>query len=160
MHKIFWVFILLGMYNFEAILKSKQTHRESDHSFLLFFQETLTKLHLCSPCSSWCATALSTWLALYRLFWRLQIGGHGLSITIGKWKVVYMCSSLHTHFSWLLDHVIYLKLSRNCLVKLSKLKKYIQNCPGWTKLSFWVKIVVILWICSALHNSYSLLGLR
>ena len=29
----------------------------------------------------------------------------------------------------------------------------LQN-DGWTKLSFWVKIVDIFWICSALQNSY------
>ena len=100
--RFIWVFIVLGIYDFEASLKSKQTNRKIWPFILTFFQETSTKLHLCSPCSSWCATALSTWLALYRLFWRLQIGGHGLSITIGKWKVVYMCSSL--------IHVIYLKM--------------------------------------------------
>ena len=30
-----------------------------------------------------------------------------------------------------------------------------QNGPGWRKLSFWVKIVVILWICSALQTVIS-----
>ena len=30
-----------------------------------------------------------------------------------------------------------------------------QNGPGWRKLSFWVKIVVILWICSTLQTVIS-----
>ena len=151
--RFIWDFTELGIFNFEASLKSRQTNRKSDHSFLLF-QETSTKLHLCSPCSSWCATALSTWLALYRLFWRLQIGGHGLSITIGKWKVVYMCFDLHTYFSCLSDHVIYLKLSRNFVNLACALQTLLK-----TRVSFWVKIVVTLWIWSALHhNNYSLLS--
>ena len=30
-----------------------------------------------------------------------------------------------------------------------------QNCPAWRNLSFRVKIVVILWICSALQTIIS-----
>ena len=52
---------------------------------------------------------------------------------------------------WLLCHVIYLKLIKEYLfAKLNKVTKwqlfFTQNGP---RLSFWVKIVVILWIYSA-----------
>ena len=43
----------------------------------------------------------------------------------------------------------------NCCHKLNLFTKITQNGHGWTKLSFWVKIVAILWICSALQRVIS-----
>ena len=61
---------------------------------------------------------------------------------INCWKrhVYFMHIRLSTfvlvYFSWLLDHAIYLKL------RLEQINNP-QNCPGWTKLLFRVKIVAI-----------------
>ena len=49
--------------------------------------------------------------------------------------------------SWLLDHMIYLKLRKEELC--AKLSKFTIWHSKW--LLFWVKIVVILWIWSALQ---------
>ena len=53
------------------------------------------------------------------------------------------------YLNWLLDLVIYHKLRREYM--LCKANNT-QNCPGWTKMSLWVKIVVILWICSVIFS--------
>ena len=51
---------------------------------------------------------------------------------------------------WELSHVIFLKLRKKQL--LAKLSKFTQNGP---RLSFWVKMVLILWICTALQGVLS-----
>ena len=56
-------------------------------------------------------------------------------------------------FSWLLDHVIYIKLSKFTKWQL-KMVLDEESCH------FWVKIVDILWICSALQRLIFFLILR
>ena len=63
---------------------------------------------------------------IWSFIWAKEVNGRQFE----KYKVVYMCSIVY--FSWLLDHVIYLKL-----------RWEENNC-----------------FCSALRNSYYILSLR
>ena len=66
----------------------------------------------------------------------------------------FRCSTcLLVFFCWELSHVIFLKLrKKELLAKLKKFTKWQTICTqNGPRLSFWVKIVVVLWICSALQ---------
>jgi hypothetical protein len=60
-------------------------------------------------------------------------------------------------FSWLLNHVIYLKLIKKyCCFKLSKFTKWQRFSIKWLFFHtepFWLKSIVVWWICSACNNS-------
>ena len=74
-------------------------------------------------------------------------------------KVLYMkvkrlgCSTCVLVFgSWELSHVIFLKLSKKELLAKSKFTKWqLFSLKNDNLGPFWVKIVVILWICSPLQ---------
>ena len=78
-----------------------------------------------------------------------------LSFSSIGWRLRWWSTCYLRFFICLLDHMIYLKLrKKKCLLaKLSKLTRhkmtiiFTQNGP---RLSFWTKIVLILWISSAL----------
>ena len=73
------------------------------------------------------------------------------NVQFDRWQRWSTCPLVFS--SWLLNHVIYLKLrKKELLAKLSKLTKW-QNIftQNGHRLSFWGKTVVILWIISALQ---------
>ena len=81
--------------------------------------------------------------------------GSGFSTVLLGWRswgeplVVYICVSF-----WLLAHESRDLSQNNCCYKLSKSPFFHSKWP------FWVKIIVILWICSAFNTSYFCLSLR
>ena len=87
-----------------------------------------------------------------------------------NWNIKQLQKNLKSHrwstfvlvcFSWLLNHVIYLNLRLfYCSYKLNKFTIVTQNDNFFYPGPFWVKIVVILWICSACKNSIFFLCLR
>ena len=75
-------------------------------------------------------------------------------------NILRWSTSILVYFSWLWDHVIHLKLRRECLLcqdeQIHKMTTtFTQNFVHLGQFC-----VVILWIWSALHNSHSVYCLR
>ena len=88
----------------------------------------------------------------------LSHSGNRMCVTIDLHLSLVRCSiSVLVFGCWLMYHLIHLKMWPK---KMLLQTFFCQNGRVCKKLKFWVKIVVILWICSALNKSYFCLSLR